>query len=81
MSQESHCPVCGTSIPHEYKEDGYLPCAGCHALLKMTGLPFFEKIDPTRAPMNVYAQYQKFLDVMAARKLAAARENGNRIIQ
>lgn len=94
MKHESFCPQCGASIQHELKFDtpkfppgqqptlvpAFSPCPTCHALLKVTGLPFFEQVEPESAPVAIYAQYKRYLEMVMSEQLAQAKGAGPRII-
>lgn len=58
----------------------FSPCPSCHALLKTTGLPFFEQVEPESAPVAVYAQYKRYLEMVMSEQLAKAKGAGPRII-
>lgn len=86
MRHESFCPKCGAPMEHELQfkppanaaaqpelVPAYAPCQVCHALLRTTGLPFFESVVPEQAPVAVFAQYKRFLEGVAAQRLADAK--------
>lgn len=93
MKHESYCPKCGSLIEHElqFKPPAnaasqpelvpqYAPCQSCHALLRITGLPFFDHIEPEKAPVAVFTQYKNFLREVSSRKLADAKGEGKLIL-
>lgn len=58
----------------------FSPCPSCHVLLKVTGLPFFEQVEPESAPVAVYAQYKRYIEAVTAKQLADAKASGPRVI-
>ena len=93
MKHESFCHSCGTPIEHELQFEkpaspimqpklvpAYSPCPTCFVLIKTTGLPFFEQVEPESAPVAVFSQYKQFREMVAAKKLAEARAAGPKIV-